>query len=291
MNDVRVVKTGSFKYLTAVLLFIILAAGVFFSERSFDRQSIYFHTRHGYIVPDARAVKLACLGFDNLASDVFAFKALNSLFVSDRSDPNYWKHLVHAFRGFLKNPGFHSHGEMGDVVSFARYAYIATYLDPYDVDRIEMFTLLMSWLLDFPDGTIPILEYASSVNVRDWRLPYYLALNYLIFKGDKEKALRWLEASSQRPGTLRIVKSLMIDIALEGKDRETAIGALSDLKNFVGDKEIKKDLEEKINILKHGGKIKSVDWTEVRKKIEKDIEISRHHHHEHDGNAHRHKDE
>lgn len=263
---------------------ILLSGAVFFLGKAFENQSLHFRAVHGYIIPDAGAVKIASLGFSNFVSDLFTIQALNSLYVKDKLDPHYWKESVKAFKELLRGREYHSHEAKLDVVSFSRYAYIASYLDPFDVDRIELFTLLMNWVLDFPEGSIPILEYSARKNTSDWKLPYYLALNYLINKNDKQRALHWLRESSLRPGSLAIVKSLMVEVAAEGDNRENVLSGLTGLREVVKDEDIKKSIDEHIEYFKKGGVIKRVDWGRVRRKIEKlQGEGSEEHHHHDEG--------
>lgn len=261
---------------------ILLSAAVFFLEREFENQSLKFHAVHGYIIPDARAVKIASFGFSNFASDIFTIQAVNSLYVKDKLDARFWEESVKSFKELLRGREYHSHEVKLDVVSFARYAYIASYLDPFDVERIELFVLLMDWMIDFPDGSIPILEYTARKNTSDWRLPYYLALNYLIHKGDKQRALCWLKEASLRPGALSIIKSLMIDVASEGESRENILSAMSGLREVVRDEEVKKGIDERIQYFRKGGIIKRVDWERVRERIKELREEAREEGHHHD---------
>ena len=253
----------------SIAVFIFLAGAAFALGRQFQSQSMNFHTAHGYILPDPRVVKIFCLGFDNLASDFFAISAVNSLRVKDVRDPEYWKESVRFFKKVLKNPKYHSHRGTVDLASFARYAYISSYLDPYDTERIELFTLLMTWVFNFPDGSIPILEYTSQKNLLDWKPPYYLALNYLIFKADKQKALYWLREASLRPQELPVIKSLLVDLAAEGNNRENILNTLSGLKEIVRDEEIKKNISQHIQTIENGGVVRSVDWARLRSDMEK----------------------
>lgn len=259
----------------------MFALASFFLGREFEKHSLKFHVASGYIIPDAAAVKILSCGFNNLASDFFAIQAVHSLYVVDKLDTEYWKDSVKAFKEFLKGKDFHSERVKLDVISFSRYAYISSYLDPFDVERIELFTLLMDWMLNFPEGSIPILEYAARKNTSDWKLPYYLALNYLIHKNDRQRALLWLKTASLRPQAADIVKSFLIEIASEGASRENILSGLMGLRGIVKDEEIKKSIDENIRFFEKGGTIRKVDWETVRKKLEKlRIEESEEHHEE-----------
>lgn len=247
---------------------ILLSGAIFLLGKEFEDQSLHFRAVSGYIIPDARSVKIVSLGFSNLISDILAIQAINSLYVIDKLDPEYWKDTVKAFKELLKGHDYESPRKL-DVVSFSRYVYIASYLDPFDADRIEVFVLLMDWVVDFPEGSVPILEYVSKKNTAEWKFPYYLALNYLINSGDRQRAIYWLREASLRPGATGIVKSLLIDVASEGDSRENVLSGLASLREVVKDKNINKRIDETIRYFKKGGVIKRVNWGEVREKIKK----------------------
>lgn len=261
---------------------ILLAASIFFLGQEFERQSVKIHAVHGYVVPDASAIKIASLGFDNFISDIITVQAVSSLYIADKSDPQYWKDSVEAFKEFLKGGEYHTHGGKLDLISFSRYAYIASYLDPYDVERIESFVLLMDWVLDFPEGSGPILEYAARKNTSSWLLPYYLGLNYLVYQNDKQGALHWFREASVRPQASDIAKNLVVELVSEGDTRENILSGLSSLCGAVKDDEIKKDIDRRIDFFKKGGAIKNVDW----RKIREDIEELRHEESEEEGHYH-----
>lgn len=271
--------------LSRAAAFACILLAVFFLGREFEKHSRRFHAVSGYIIPDARAVKIATLGFGNLASDIFSIQAVSSLYASDKSDPRYWRESVKAFKEYLKGRQYHAHTEKLDVVSFARYAYIASYLDPFDTERIELFTLIMDWVLGFPEGSIPILEYVSVKNAAEWRFPYYLALNYLIHKNDRERALYWLKEASLRPHALSTIKSFMIEVASHGDSRQNVLTGLSALREMVKDEEIKENIDKTIEFFKKGGSVRRVDWERIRQTLEK-LRKEGHeegYHHEEDG--------
>jgi len=273
--------------LAIIVLCLFLAGTIFFLQREFERQGLDFHAQHGYVIPDARAIKTMALGFDNLLSDIFAIQAINSLYVTNQSDPEYWKETVEALKGILKNPLYHTHADAIDVFSFSRYAYISVYLDPYDVERIELFTLLMSWAFNFGDGSIAILEYAAHENKIDWEIPYHLALNHLVYRGDKERAVHWLKEASLRPGALPVVDEFLLDLASEGSDKDNVLAALRGLKQIVKDEKLRQSIEENIKQVEQGKIIKNVDWKDVNEKLKKvkkgDGSCHGHHHHHHEG--------
>lgn len=251
------------------LVIILLSGAIFLLGNEFENKSLRFRAVSGYIIPNAHAVKMSSLGFTNFASDIFSVEAVNSLYVADKLDPDYWKEVVRGVKAFLKGGEYEPKNVKLDVVSFSRYAYIASYLDPFDVDRIETFALLMDWGLGFPEGSAPILEYVSRKNTLDWKPPYYLALNYLIHRSDKQRAMYWLKESASRPKAATIVKTFLLDLAIQGDSRENVLSGLASLQEVVKDKDIRKRIDETIQYFKKGGVIKRVDWGKVREETEK----------------------
>ncbi|MCP5058816.1 MAG: hypothetical protein GY937_19110 [bacterium] len=154
-------------------------------------------------VPDANLVRVASLGFDALASDL------------------YWMQAV-QIGGDARGTAGRSH-RIGALVD------LLTQLDPW-VDHPYRFAAL--WMTD----DVPAVRTANRLLERgiehhpdEWRNRFYLAFNYFYWLGDSEKAAEALEPALGLPGAPRYLPRMVARLKSQGEGLDVSAAFLNEM--------------------------------------------------------------
>lgn len=101
-----------------------------------------------------------------------------------------------------------------------------------------------------PDQAVVLLERGMKANPDYWRFYQDLGNVYYFDKKDYLKASQAFEAGSKFPGTPPWMKIMAAKIAAEGESLETSYALWLDIYQTTGDKEIRKNAEDHLRLLK-----------------------------------------
>lgn len=176
---------------------IVVLAGTMAAQAQLPARTMAAGVDTDLRVPSPQFVRLAALGFDEVAADYYWLRALQIV------------------------GGEHGRTEQHAPV-LARLLNVVTELDPW-VDHPYRFAAV--WLTDSPASVRAanrILERGIAYHPTDWRNRFYLSFNHFFYLVDAEAAARELEATVDLPGAPRYLKRLLARLRSESGDLEVA---------------------------------------------------------------------
>lgn len=173
-------------------------------------------------LPPPEALRVASLGFNNVAADVIwllTIQYIGGHILSDRNIPELFR-LIDT------------------VVT----------LDPHFVEAYTLGALFMNYSGGNVPGAIALLERGARANPTRWEPPHDLARTYYLDLKDYQKALRWFEVTDRMPGCPHYVPRFIARLYAATGQRETALelwqamrdSATSDWVREIAEREIAK---------------------------------------------------
>jgi tetratricopeptide (TPR) repeat protein len=175
-----------------------------------------------FFLPPPEALRVASLGFDNVAADaiwLLAIQYIGSRILTHQSFPELFR-LIDT------------------VVT----------LDPHFVEAYTLGALFMNYSDGNVPGAIALLERGARANPTRWELPHDLARTYFLDLKDYPKALHWFEITDRLPGRPVYVPRFIARLYAQTGERETALewwqairdSATSDWVREIAEREIAK---------------------------------------------------
>ena len=175
-------------------------------------------------LPSGNFLKGIALSYDELLSDLLWIKAIGYFGGHSVTDQNYdW--LYHILD-------------------------ITTTLDPFFEDPYEFGGIVLATQVGDVDQSIAMLkkgmENVPKRHKRYWYLPFFLAFDYMFYKGDNLNAARYLEMAAQFPQSPKYLPLLVARLYANANDPEIAIAFLDQMIKSTDSEELKKKLTTRI---------------------------------------------
>lgn len=175
-------------------------------------------------LPSGNFLKGAFLSFDEVFADLLWIKTLGYFGEHAQGDQNYqW---------------------------LSRLLDITTTLDPYFQDPYEFGGVILSWELGDIDAGISILkkgmERVPRHHPRYWYLPFYIAFNYMYYKGDYKIAGEYLEIAASFPQRPAYLPLLVARLYSNTEDPGLALPFLEEMLAKTSSPEFREKLENRI---------------------------------------------
>jgi tetratricopeptide (TPR) repeat protein len=175
-----------------------------------------------WLLPPAAALRVASLGYRNMAADVvwlLTIQYIGGHFMTDRQFPHL-RRLVET------------------VVD----------LDPHFVEAYTLGALFLNYSGEYAQVALDLLHRGYRVNPNRWELPHDIARTYYLDLKDYAKALEWFKIADQLPGRPHYVPRFIARLYEATGHRETALelwqamrdAATSDWVREIADREIAK---------------------------------------------------
>jgi hypothetical protein len=177
-------------------------------------------------LPSGKVLKVASLGFDEVASDIIYIKML-SYFATHLMTDRTYKWLYH----------------MADLV---------TTLDPYFRFTYIFAGLILNLEAGQFENARAILLKGRQYFPNDWYFPFALGLNYFFNQADLITAAYYFDLASSLPNSPPYLKGFAIKLREKGKTKETTLEFLYFLYEIFPMPEIREILWERITELNAG---------------------------------------
>jgi tetratricopeptide (TPR) repeat protein len=174
-------------------------------------------------LPDGQYLRMASLGYRELAADVLWLQAVQVM-----GEPQ----LSPERGGWLY--------QLVDRV---------TTLDPRFVAAYEAGSLALCTLVVMPEESNRLLEKGIRAHPQAWRLPFLLAINYYFELGDDEKAAQHMARAAQLPGSPPNLPFVAARLFVSARSPQQAIEMLAKLYEETSDENTKKFLELRLKQL------------------------------------------
>lgn len=175
-------------------------------------------------LPSGKFLKGAALSYDELLADILWIKAIGYFGGHAVTDQNYdWLYHILDTTTTL-DPLFENPYEFGGIV-------LAT--EARDVD--QSIAILKKGMENVP-----------KCHKRYWYLPFFLAFDYMFYKGDYLNAARYLEMAAQFPQSPKYLPLLVARLYANANDPEIAIAFLDQMIKSTDNKELKEKLAARI---------------------------------------------
>ncbi len=194
-------------------------------------------------IPNTQFLRTASLGFHAVLADVFWARSVVYFGGHFLTDSDYrWLYRILDATTTL------------DPKNILAYRFGATLLVLEDNNVAESTALLEKGIRNNPD--------------EDWRLYYLLAFNHFFYLEDHATAGKYLEKASRMPGHPEYLPRLAARMYAKGGKTDDAIDFLKAMYQQYEDKNVKKSIAERINILMAKQQIRPLkDAVEAYKKI------------------------
>lgn len=203
------------------LLLCLLGAGAVAMGVAVDRsRPALTRAQELSYLPQGRYLKVAVLGYRQLAADLLWLKAVQQFGVRNQSTEGYlW--------------AYHAVDVLTDLDPKFAYAYQATG------------STLGVWA-NLPRESVAILEKGFKENPSVWQLPFYLGYDYYYELHDPATAAKYLRLASELPGAPDYLPRLAARMTVEAGDPEAALEFLQRLYQQVQDERLKEGLAARI---------------------------------------------
>ena len=214
-------------HVTALLTVLLVAYSVTTTFLRQNRNAFIYNQFVEYTIP-SEYLKPISLEFKGLASDILLFKFM-------------------AFIG----------GRTGQLDDFTADDWDAvknaldtiTDLDPRFWDAYLFAQVFLTWNeAHFEDANKMLLK-AKKFFPDDYRIPYYIGLNYYNFGGDMKKGAQYLMEASQLPGSPYYLASLAARMSAYGSDYERGIIFLGEMLKQTNSPDVAEQYKMRIKLL------------------------------------------
>jgi len=200
---------------------IVLAIGGLSSLAVADaqRQAFVQSAELSYL-PNGRYLKVAVLGYRNIAADMLWLKAVQGLAGRHQTREGYLG-AYHAV----------------DVL---------TDLDPHFVHAYQYTGSILGVIAGLPKQSAILLEKGTLNNPDVWQLPFFLGYTYYYEMHDPASAAKHFRVASLLPGTPPWLASLSARMSVEANDPDSALELLQRLYMQSDDEQLKEGLAQRI---------------------------------------------
>ena len=178
---------------------------------------------HLMYLPDAEYVQLASMGYHEMVADLLWLQAIQVM----------GEHKVSNAAG--------------------RWLYrtfdIITTIDPHFVRVYEAGGLALTTLVVLPEESNQLLLKGIEHNPTEWKLPFYLGINYYFEFSDDEKAAQYMLQASRVPGAPPGLVPIAANLFASAKSPQQAVDILAAAYQNTSDEEAKKLLELRLKIM------------------------------------------
>jgi hypothetical protein len=174
------------KWFIGVILFAGLGYGVYKTSAEItESRGFIMHLPGGrHALPDAKLMKYATIGFDQVAADY------------------YWITAIQYFANdFWRNQNYPQWRELADLILT---------LDPKWEKIYILLALVLGDIMGKPEQANEILEPGVEHLPDSWLLPFQIAYNYWYYLGQNDRAGDYLELAATREGHPRYVPTLAV---------------------------------------------------------------------------------
>ncbi len=209
-------------FLFIIIIFLLICA--YFLQYNIENiKKVYPQFESLLYLPTGKFIKLAVLGFDEVAADILYVKAIGYFGGHYLSDKEYqW---------------------------FYHILNITTTLSPTFKDPYEFGAIVLALEVGEVENSNRLLKKGIKHNPRYWRLPFYLGFNYFFHLGDYQTAAYYMECASSLPGAPAYLPSFASRLYAEAGNPEYAIEFLTQIYNQTENKIMRKEIEIKIKEL------------------------------------------
>ncbi|WP_455244331.1 hypothetical protein [Petrachloros mirabilis] len=178
---------------------------------------------HLMYIPDAQYLQMASLGHQEIVADVLWLQAIQVMAGKNISDEaGHW--LYRAF----------------DVI---------TTLDPHFVRAYEAGALALTTFVVLPEESNRLLMKGMEHNPREWKLPFYLGINYYFELYDDAKAAEYIAQASRLPGAPIGLVPMAANLFAAAKSPQQAVDILILAYQNTADQSAKKLLEIRLKMM------------------------------------------
>lgn len=171
-------------------------------------------------LPSGDYLRMASLGYRELAADLLWLQAIQMMGERKLSeDDGRW--LYHAV----------------DRI---------TTLDPKFVRAYEAGSHALCILVVLPEESNRLLEKGMQHNPQEWKLPFFLGINYYFELGDDEKAAAAMARASSLPGAPDSLVRLAAKLFVSAKSPQQAVELLAKVYEETSDENVRKALEVRL---------------------------------------------
>lgn len=213
--------------ITAVLTFILLLLGgtLYSLQLRIDIEKGEKAAVDEFLyLPDAKYLKTASLGYDQVVADMLWLKAVQYIGAKTVSSEGYdW-----VYKAI-------------DTV---------TTLDPKFLSPYEVGSLTLTIVADKVALSNKLLEKAATNNPDVWQFPYYLGFNYMFFLKDYKEAARYMEVAATKPGRPGYLPLLASRLYVQAEDPAYALEFLSRMYDNTKDEKLRENILARMNLLK-----------------------------------------
>lgn len=205
---------------------VALNASLYRTHQSADEHLLYF--------PNARALHVYAMGFENFAANVL------------------WMRTLAYFGGhLLSDQDFRYLAYMLDII---------TRLNPYHRSAYYMASSVLPWVEGGLGDSLRLGRRAMAYLPKEGRWPYHLGLNAYLFQDQRQVAVHYLERAVKRGYSHRWTAALAIRLRTEAGKVESAAQFLRSMLQRQQDAGMRKYLE---------GQLRSVETELVIRRLEK----------------------
>ena len=221
LSQVKLLKTLSLHVAFVLLVLVSILIQHQLSNRSTSNASAAEDLKY---LPSGKFLKGAALCYDELAADLLWIKAIAYFGGHAKTDRDYtW--LYHLID-------------------------ITTTLDPLFLAPYEFGGIVLTTELNDVDKSISILkkgmENVPQQHKRYWYLPFFLAFDYMYYKGDNLAAARFLEVAARFPQRPDYLPLLVSRLYANTDDPTTAIPFLEEMISSTDSVELQNKLQTRI---------------------------------------------
>jgi tetratricopeptide (TPR) repeat protein len=174
-------------------------------------------------LPNGEYLQIASLGYQELIADVLWLEAIQVMGERKVSDTaGHW--LYRAF----------------DII---------TTLDPKFERAYEAGGLALVTLVVLPEESNRLMKKGAQHNPENWRLPFYLGINYYFELYDDAKAAEYVAQASRLPGAPEGLVSMAANLFASAKSAQQAVDLLIAAYQNTSDENAKKFLEFRLKIM------------------------------------------
>ncbi|HSG29654.1 MAG TPA: hypothetical protein VLA34_14325 [Candidatus Krumholzibacterium sp.] len=201
------------KRIIHLLLAVMVVSALVLSARSVESISEQKTAMEVTYLPSSEFMKIASLGYRNMASDLLWFKA------------------IQYYGGYRQ--------AQNNIALFSHLADVITDLDPRFVGAYKLSALIITEDLgDFEEG-VRLMEKGLRNNPEDYWLTYEMGFLHYIGGRDYSEAERYFRQAASLPGADGRAARFAADAAKKGGDLETSIILWSEIAENTDDKYVR----------------------------------------------------
>jgi len=218
-------------------LALICASVFIFCLTTLDKHYPYTEIEDLSYLPSGRFLKGAALGYDEILGDLLWIKTLSYFGIHSKTDQNYtWlSHMLDIVTTL--DPLYQAPYEFGGIVLAA---------DAGDVD--SSIALLKKGMQHVPTG-----------DSRYYYLPFFLAFDYMYYKGDYLTAASYLEQAARFPQSPPYLPNLVARLYADAESPEVAVPFLQEMIHSTEDRGFKDHLIVRLHQVRHEAILKRLN--------------------------------